>query len=43
MKILEEIYSGEEKVRIDVFTSLIAEITRSHAAKLIESGNVLIG
>lgn len=43
MKILEEIYSGEEKIRIDVFTSLIAEITRSHAAKLIESGNVLIG
>ncbi len=43
MKILEEIYSGEERIRIDVFTSLIAEITRSHAAKLIESGNVLIG
>ncbi len=43
MKILEEIYLGEEKVRIDVFTSTVAEITRSHAAKLIESGNVLIG
>ena len=43
MKILEEIYSGEEKIRIDVFTSIVAEVTRSHAAKLIESGNVLIG
>lgn len=43
MKILEEIYSGEEKIRIDVFTSIVAEVTRSHAVKLIESGNVLIG
>jgi 23S rRNA pseudouridine1911/1915/1917 synthase len=43
MKILEEIYSGDERIRIDVFTATVAQITRSHAAKLIESGNVLIG
>jgi 23S rRNA pseudouridine1911/1915/1917 synthase len=43
MNILEEIYLGEEKIRIDVFTASVAEVTRSHAAKLIESGNVLIG
>ncbi len=42
MKKIEEIYLGEEKSRIDVFTSQIADITRSRAAKLIEEGLVLI-
>jgi len=42
MEKLEEIYLGEERVRIDVFTSLLADITRSRAAKLIEDGFVLI-
>ncbi len=42
MNRIEEIYQGEEKIRIDVFTALIADITRSRAAKLIEDGCVLI-
>lgn len=42
MEKLEEIYLGEERVRIDVFTSLLADVTRSRAAKLIEDGFVLI-
>ena len=42
MNKLEEIYLGEEKLRIDVFTSHIADVTRSRAAKLIEEGYVLI-
>ena len=42
MNKFEEIYTGEEKLRIDVFTSQLADITRSRAAKLIEDGCVLI-
>lgn len=42
MNKFEEIYNGEEKLRIDVFTSQLADITRSRAAKLIEDGCVLI-
>lgn len=42
MKIIEEVFIGENKTRIDVFTAEIAEITRSRAAKLIEDGCVLI-
>ena len=42
MERIEEIYLGEEKTRIDVFTSQFADITRSRAAKLIEDGCVLI-
>lgn len=42
MNKFEEIYVGEGKLRIDVFTSQIADITRSRAAKLIEDGMVLI-
>ena len=39
---IETVYNGEEKVRIDVFVALVAEVTRSRAAKLIEDGCVLV-
>ncbi len=42
MERIEQIYLDEENPRIDVFTSQIADITRSRAAKLIEQGCVLI-
>lgn len=42
MNKFEEIYTSEEKIRIDVYASQLADITRSRAAKLIEDGCVLI-
>ena len=42
MNKFEEIYTSEEKLRIDVYASQLADITRSRAAKLIEDGCVLI-
>ena len=37
-----EIFSGENGTRLDVFVSLAAQISRSRAAKLMESGNVTV-
>ena len=42
MEKIESIYRGEERIRIDVFTAQVADVTRSRAAKLIEDGYVLI-
>lgn len=42
MEKIESIYRGEERLRIDVFTAQVADVTRSRAAKLIEDGYVLI-
>ena len=42
MEKIESIYHGEERLRIDVFTAQVADVTRSRAAKLIEDGYVLI-
>ena len=43
MRTIEVVFAGEDGTRIDVYTALAAEITRSRAAALIEEGNVLIG
>ncbi len=43
MRTIEVVFAGEDGTRIDVYTALTAEITRSRAAALIEEGNVLIG
>ncbi len=40
MEIIEEIYQGDEPLRIDVFVSEVADISRSRAATLLEEGNV---
>lgn len=42
MEIIEEIFSGEEAVRLDVFVSDVADISRSRAAELCDSGNVFV-
>lgn len=42
MEKIESFYRGEERLRIDVFTAQVADVTRSRAAKLIEDGYVLI-
>ena len=42
MEIIKEIYSGEETVRIDVFVSAVADISRSRAADILEKGLVLV-
>ncbi len=42
MEKIESIFWGEERLRIDVFTAQVADVTRSRAAKLIEDGYVLI-
>ena len=39
---IKEIYSQSERVRIDVFVSTIADVTRSRAAKLVTDGLVFI-
>ncbi len=40
---LREVYNDNERVRIDVFVALVADITRSRASKLIADGLVKIG
>ena len=40
MEIIEEVFEGENS-RLDVFVSLVADISRSRAAQLLENGNVL--
>ncbi len=42
MKIIQETYQNNENIRIDVFVSNIADITRSRATKLITEGSVKI-
>ncbi len=42
MDIFEEIYNAELRIRIDVFVSEIADVSRSRAAKLISDGFVEI-
>lgn len=42
MKKIEVTFEKSETVRIDVFTAETADVTRSHAAKLIEEGCVTI-
>lgn len=42
MKIICEYKGGSENCRLDVFTAKNSEVSRSRAAALIESGNVLI-
>ena len=41
MEIIEEVFEGENS-RLDVFVSLVADISRSRAAQLLENGNVLL-
>lgn len=40
---IETVYSKDEAIRLDVFVSSEAEVSRSRAAQLIESGNVSVG
>lgn len=42
MKKIEQICDKADKIRLDVYVAEIAEITRSHAAKLIEDGCVFV-
>lgn len=42
MEKLEEIYYGEEPLRLDVFVSAVADISRSRAASLLTDGMVLV-
>ena len=42
MKKIEQICDKADKIRLDVYVAEIAEITRSHAAKLIEDGCVIV-
>lgn len=42
MKTFDEVYKGEENIRLDVFVSKCAEITRSRAAQLVSQGNVSV-
>lgn len=42
MKIIYEYKGGSENCRLDVFTAKNSEVSRSRAAVLIESGNVLV-
>ena len=42
MNNIEQVYSGTERLRIDVFVADVAEVTRSRAAKLITDGCVKI-
>ena len=42
MEKIKEIYSGEEPLRIDVFVSAVADISRSRAADILEKGLVLV-
>ncbi len=42
MKQINNIYDGGESRRLDVYVAELTEATRSHAAGLIESGNVLV-
>ncbi len=42
MKIICEYKGGSENCRLDVFTAKNSEVSRSRAAALIESGNVLV-
>lgn len=42
MKTFDEVYKGAENIRLDVFVSKCAEITRSRSALLIIQGNVSV-
>lgn len=42
MEVIKEIYSGDEALRIDVFVSAVADISRSRAADILDKGLVLI-
>ena len=42
MRVINETYSCDKNIRIDVFVAQIADVTRSRAAKLIEDGCVFI-
>lgn len=42
MEIIEEIFEENEPVRLDVFVAMIADISRSRAASLLEDGAVLV-
>lgn len=42
MKIIEEVYTADQAVRIDVFVAHLADVTRSRAAKLIEDSCVSV-
>lgn len=43
MQIIETLYEEKEPIRLDVFVSKIADVSRSRAASLIEDGYVLVG
>jgi len=42
MEIVEEIYQSDEPIRLDVFVSEVADISRSRAASLLEEGYVSV-
>lgn len=42
MQIIEAVFEENEPIRLDVFVSRVAEVSRSRAVTLIEDGNVLI-
>ncbi|MBE6749861.1 MAG: RluA family pseudouridine synthase [Ruminococcaceae bacterium] len=42
MQTFEKVYEGGEAIRIDVFASEIADVSRSRIISLIEEGNVLL-
>lgn len=43
MQIIETVFEEKESVRLDVFVSRVADVSRSRAASLIEDGYVLVG
>lgn len=43
MKTFDEVYSGGENIRLDVFVAKCAGVTRSRAAQLISQGSVSVG
>ena len=42
MQKIETVFNGDELLRLDVFVSTVADVSRSHAATLIEEGNVIV-
>ena len=42
MQKIETVFNGAELLRLDVFVSTVADVSRSRAATLIEEGNVIV-
>ncbi len=42
MQKIETVFNGDELLRLDVFVSTVADVSRSRAATLIEEGNVIV-